>query len=95
MLERVHINLSLLAGLIVTVISIILSIPFQIFAIRLAVTFCVFYVIGCMIKVYLKNNVFAVEDSYFMEEDDYPNPLPIIEETEQDSNEAESKEVLA
>ena len=82
MLERVHINLSLFAGLLVTAISIMLDIPFQTFAVRLTIALSIFYVIGCFVRVYLKNKVFLVENSYFMEEDDHPNPLPIVEERE-------------
>lgn len=76
MFERIHIIIPITAGLLFTVFSVIYDLPFNIFAWRLCIIICVFYTIGCIVKVYLKRNVFVNKSCYFLEEDVLPNPRP-------------------
>ena len=58
MLEKLHVYVSIIAALVVTIMSLIQKISLQETTLRLIVIICVFYIIGLITRTYLKKNVF-------------------------------------
>lgn len=69
MIDKIHINISILAGVAVTIVSLIYNVSLLHFAFNLTITLCVFFLIGCLVKQYLKNKIFVDKSSYFYEDE--------------------------
>ena len=60
MLERIHILICVFVSLVVTVTGIIMNLSLYELGIRLIISIISFYILGVVIREYLKRRVFAV-----------------------------------
>jgi len=81
MLDKFDILLCLLAGLAVLVIGFVLDMELSAILIRLLITLIVFYIIGAIIKAYLRKTVFFEE------------PEPDFESDDENENENENEQI--
>ncbi len=68
MLEKIHIYISIIAALVVTVVCIIESSSLFVLASRLVFFIIVFFIIGLIVKLYLQYVVFAKKDEELEQE---------------------------
>ena len=84
-LEKLHIIITLIAGLIVTIVDIIYPVALAKFGLTLIITIVVFYCLGRFVRDYLLKLKWAMEREN--EEDDMDYLLDTIEEGSEDRNE--------
>ncbi|MDR1532719.1 MAG: hypothetical protein LBS62_11170 [Clostridiales bacterium] len=59
MLDKIHIYVCIIAAVVITVVSILGRLSLRDMAVRLIIAIIAFYVIGLIVRAYLKKNVFV------------------------------------